>query len=122
LASLLEDTRVSGKVSTNSDVEDDRLGTEKLAGIARRLWVERGRCRPRARIRISRRYVRGNLTAGEEPNLDSVIVPKRGIHSSTNTRESGTIRLRTVILNEATFVAVRLIEAVWGDERAGFLD
>jgi len=122
LASLLEDTWVSSEVSTDGDVEDDRLGSEKLAGVARGLWVKSRRCRPRARIRIGGVYVRGNLAAGEEPNLDSVIVPKRGVHSSTSTRESGTVRLRTIILDEATFVTVRLVEAVWGDERAGFLD
>lgn len=46
LTSLLENSRLAGKVPADRDVEDDCLWPEELAGIARRLRVESGRSRP----------------------------------------------------------------------------
>jgi len=85
------------------------------------LGIKGGRGGPGTWVRIGRRNIGWDLATREEPNLDTIVIPQRSIDASAGSNETRTIRLRAVILNKAAFISVRLVEAIGGDESAGFL-
>jgi len=120
LTGLVEDRGITGKVTADRDVENDRLRPKELTRITARLRIKRTRRPPPTGIRASTIYVPRNTRTREEPNPNPHPIPKCRVNSSPGTREPGTIRSGRIILDETAFVAVRLVEAVRSDESTAF--
>lgn len=89
--SLLAGTRAScasvgiaGKVSTDRRVQDQGVLVEVLADIASLRAEERYRRGPGVGIRVLRLDVGRNLSAREEPHLDTLVVPQMRKDTTSN--------------------------------------
>lgn len=104
-ASTLVEGRI-GKITTERDIEDERLVGEELTHWARRGREECRRSGPRVWVGSLVGDILWNVGSREEPDSNSVISPEGGVYTSTSEIQSESITAWVGVFDTAAGVKV----------------
>lgn len=104
-ASTLTKGRV-GKITTERDVEDERLVSEELAHWARPGGEECRGSGPGIWVGSLVGDIVWNATSGEEPDSDSIVVPEGGVYTSTSEIQAESVTVRVGVFDTAARVEI----------------